>query len=1430
MTYEFKYDSEKSNDRHYIFENAKLGYTLDIYENGIAYLSSKDKQEELKYIKNIDGTISIISGALYKFSLLEIKCNLEEMTASAEVLNLFNDTNVKVYLEGEEINYEIIAVYGFDVQNESLEETTPDVYILFSVHIDGEDTTIYFTKHLNVTVGENKLEKVDVIGLKDSYKAGTFSLSGLKLGYTYAVGEYEEAFIVSGEATVEGDIMSFGEQTLTLKYKGMSIPFVINVVCNHGGNFTDPDSGYKFSDEESVAPSCVALGKNVYICSTCGDVKGYNIEKTEHAPDGSLGNYKEASCTESGDTGDKICACGMVLRKGSEIPPLNHNYQYESDTVHKCSVCGDVKSHIYFVTESVELVRNEDGSSSYKKVYTKTCTCRSGEGEYWQSIVNENELPPENDSMPKVVVTNGYALHYGDEVVIYVRLENNPGVIGANFGVIYDDGLVLVDEDNGNIFSGSMVESATDVNQGKNFAWANDSSNYVASDGTLLKLTFRVLEGYESRDSFTVKIVYDMDTTSDGKTIKGGFAFHGVKDGTTVKIPTVEGYIKVVERLPGDVNGDGCVNLFDATEIAKYLTTVGEHYVDEKYANVNISVSDNPGESNVDIYDIIAILNYISGSSGEALVTEDFSIILDYNTPSINDGKIDVSIYGENNTYAELPTPTLEGYKFLGWSYSMFGGELVEASDLVKYNRNQKRQILYAQWELNSISFDSVGATHGSMDGIHLYHGDSDKINVSIERKHEVEFVYRIIDMQKELEHTTRRWLYYTLIGWQDQHGVSYGSLSEAIALMNNGHTGALVLTPVWSDKATLDYPDASLVGYNYSWRNMHEESVIPGVNDADMIFGSADTPYVIRAKYTAIKYSFVIDKNLGELTIPEEELAYSKNKPYSLGAIKAERYGYTHSGWTLLIGNRVIKSGLPKDYSLEYVDGVEEGEIVTLCAEWTLNEYTLSFSYPDGKLISGTASVKFSAETDSLVTPTVEHYKYSSIIGLLHWCTDPYCKVQSSDCDNEITLDTLKSVESNLAVYAVWESATILDSTNLKNTQIETDTKIVIIDLTQFKSDKSWGDYKIYIKDASVVHIMGYEGITHSGISIYFENSKSSTAAISVYMDNVHIKDGSIVYRATSKASISLNLYSTNANSVEAGEGRIAIDGFYRLKLYGTGSLLVRGGRGTDGGKGKNVEMGGVSNNNAPEKDVANDGDNGTDGAMAISSNTYVYVYSGSYEIYGGDGGNGGDGGDVLGLSDRDGYYDLPDGGNGGNGGNGGMPMIESNLYHEAGSLLLAYGNGGNGGNGGKGGDASYELGSKPDGKGNGGNGGNGGIGQNGGAGGDGGEGGFSYDVTFGFNDKEGTSGNGGKGGNGGKSISGVAFAAVGDSTLVYYGTVGEAGQGGKVKLSGVSGKDSTIAVTLDAPVGGAKNGSNGFAGTRDDTFYEYFDTDKLS
>ena len=53
-----------------------------------------------------------------------------------------------------------------------------------------------------------------------------------------------------------------------------------------------------------------------------------------------LKNQKDATCTEAGYTGDKVCAvCGEILEKGETIPKLAHDYKDG-----KCTVCGAIDS------------------------------------------------------------------------------------------------------------------------------------------------------------------------------------------------------------------------------------------------------------------------------------------------------------------------------------------------------------------------------------------------------------------------------------------------------------------------------------------------------------------------------------------------------------------------------------------------------------------------------------------------------------------------------------------------------------------------------------------------------------------------------------------------------------------------------------------------------------------------------------------------------------------------------------------------------------------------------------------------------------------------------------------------------------------------------------------------------------------------------
>lgn len=54
----------------------------------------------------------------------------------------------------------------------------------------------------------------------------------------------------------------------------------------------------------------------------------------------------------------------------------------------------------------------------------------------------------------------------------------------------------------------------------------------------------------------------------------------------------------------------------------------------------------------------------------------------------------DVAYYTDGQPYGQLPTPTLKGYRFLGWFTAEDGGEQLKATDIVR-----KYKTVYAHWE-----------------------------------------------------------------------------------------------------------------------------------------------------------------------------------------------------------------------------------------------------------------------------------------------------------------------------------------------------------------------------------------------------------------------------------------------------------------------------------------------------------------------------------------------------------------------------------------------------------------------------------------------------------------------------------------------------------------------------------------------------------
>ena len=114
-------------------------------------------------------------------------------------------------------------------------------------------------------------------------------------------------------------------------------------------------------------PTRTEDGEYVYKCSKCGKTETKKLPATGHNIE--LVNAKEATCTEKGYTGDKVCKkCGKTITIGREIKAKGHRYpeiisfiKYETieDSEHKglmcnysyeaikltCSVCNETEEH-----------------------------------------------------------------------------------------------------------------------------------------------------------------------------------------------------------------------------------------------------------------------------------------------------------------------------------------------------------------------------------------------------------------------------------------------------------------------------------------------------------------------------------------------------------------------------------------------------------------------------------------------------------------------------------------------------------------------------------------------------------------------------------------------------------------------------------------------------------------------------------------------------------------------------------------------------------------------------------------------------------------------------------------------------------------------------------------------------------------------------
>ncbi|MBO7304831.1 MAG: InlB B-repeat-containing protein [Clostridia bacterium] len=889
---------------------------------------------------------------------VELHSNVCEMNTNfiTECFNKIIDPekktkNVKfVDTDGNVVDAVLVGYYGFYTYHENEKDTDITVKALF--YVEGK----LMSDDVVLTVKANALVNWGIIGFTDTAFEKGSSVEecldiifehGFTLFYEYSNGQRRE-FFVNSENRNAVDIYNlntfeYGEKTVTVYHNeqpvvGKLIKFeqTVTFACNHSAD--------DFVKVGTVPATCRLLGYEIWKCQKGGEGCGKEIHKNYFSGDHTyvvIGG-QHATCHEPGYTQQVHCSvCNKVFESSEWIQALPHAYvsgnsaeyvsnaSYPASDYHYCTSGNHYEAHQYTVREQID----DNGTL----VYVYTCFCG-----YEHPIRDTNIKTDESGKMPTVIVTNGYVLEVGDEVVVYVQILNNPGFKGATFGIRYTDGLELLSAEESSIVP-QQLKVKNEVYCGYNFLWAMGDGNRTTADGYLLKLTFRYVDTAEREQG--IAVVYGMSNGSSG-----GFC---TLDGEYSMFKTESGTVTVVDHLPGDVNSDNRVDVMDATHIAwsivGHLDANGNRFtVNPKYADVNL-------DGNIDLVDVLLILQSISGRYGTSLLNSEYKLIFDLNGFVSNDvdESVTVQFYDESGNRTKwsenLDFAMYEafmqrlGYNFVGWYTRMDCTcasdctHRVADSELVSYDKYQSAQTLYARWEKNKVSFEMNGATSGAIGDV-FYDPSSSTVKFSTPSlSYAIDYhvtgyegIYKTLPIYKNFE------------GWYiESTDISVSELDLATP-----NLGTVKVVARWSDYVW-NKPSEERAGYSdvTSWyyKNQYADEFKVSVMDDAAIENLISLGSNLYGRENPIEYTITYGNAYGLDYINDSKCFVTdtvilKSLP--------DRTGYKFAGWIDENGNPVT-----------VISSTTQNRVIT--AKWKAKVYTIT--------VKGIEETKYTADTGAV-------------------------------------------------------------------------------------------------------------------------------------------------------------------------------------------------------------------------------------------------------------------------------------------------------------------------------------------------------------------------------------------------------------------------------------------------------------------------------
>lgn len=184
----------------------------------------------------------------------------------------------------------------------------------------------------------------------------------------------------------------------------------------------------------------------------------------------------------------------------------------------------------------------------------------------------------------------------GSNVEVNINVKNNPGILAANFTVTYDKGLTLINSKSGDAFSALSMTKPENYNSPCKFGWdALEIADEDIKDGTLLTLTFSVDKGVSANSKLNVKLSYQNGNIIDS-------------DLNDIPVTINNGSVTIIDYIPGDINGDGTIDLKDVTLVRRLVTGYS--------VTANKLAADVNGDGEITMKDVVLIRRYVVDAEG----------------------------------------------------------------------------------------------------------------------------------------------------------------------------------------------------------------------------------------------------------------------------------------------------------------------------------------------------------------------------------------------------------------------------------------------------------------------------------------------------------------------------------------------------------------------------------------------------------------------------------------------------------------------------------------------------------------------------------------------------------------------------------------------------------------------------------------------